>query len=68
MTINDNINSERFEYHVEDMDCKSCLNYKGKNKLFITGCWEEACQFESDRKEATENDRIKRKRGWFKQY
>lgn len=56
----------RFEYHTEDMDCKSCLNYKGKNKLFKNGCWEDKCQFDKERQEAVSNGRVKRKRGWFK--
>ena len=58
--------SDRFEYHVEDLDCSCCLYYKRKSKQHKTGCHEESCRFEDVRHEAVENGRILRKRGWFK--
>jgi len=56
----------RFEYHTEDLDCCDCLHYKRKSKKHKNGCHEESCRFEDIRREAEENGRIKRPRGWFR--
>jgi len=56
----------RFEYYVEDLDCRYCLYYKGKRKTQQHGCWEDSCRFADIRQEAIDNGRIKRKPGWFK--
>lgn len=53
---------ERFEYHLEDLDCLVCLYYKPKSK---GGCQSEICRFDDIRHEAISNGRIKRKRGHF---
>ena len=59
---------DRFEYHTEDLNCCDCLYriIKSKRKNKDTGCGEEACRFEDIRREALENGRIKRPRGYFK--
>jgi len=57
---------KRFQYHVEDLDCRYCLFYMNKDKSGKTGCGSEACRFEDIRQDAIANGRIKRKRGWFK--
>jgi len=49
-----------FEYHIEDMDCKSCVNYKGKNIKFRNGCQKEICEFFDERREAIKNGRMLR--------
>jgi len=56
----------RFEYHLEDIDCPYCLYYKRRSKLNKHGCGLDACRFEDIRQDAIENGRIKRPRGWFK--
>jgi hypothetical protein len=58
----------RFDYHVEDLDCRDCLYFKKKSERINkgTGCGEEACRFEDIRQEAIANGRLKRPRGWFK--
>ena len=53
----------KFEYHVEDCDCKYCL-HKGKTKK--QGCTRSECCCADIKREAAENGRIKRKRGWDK--
>jgi hypothetical protein len=56
----------RFEYHVEDLDCSCCLFYIRRSKFKKNGCHEETCRFEDIRQEAVKNGRIKRKPGWFR--
>jgi hypothetical protein len=53
--------THRFEYHIEDLDCRSCLFYKRESK----SCGREACDFENIRAEAASSGRIKRKLGHF---
>ena len=48
---------EKFEYHLEDMDCSLCLYYKGKKY----GCTLTACCCEDIRNDCVAHDRIKRK-------
>ena len=49
----------KFQYHIEDADCKYCLYYKGK----VRGCTLTACSCEDIRLDAIANGRIKRERG-----
>jgi hypothetical protein len=65
MTQNTKIH-DKFEYHVEDLDCTNCKFYKRKSKKYANGCHENICHFNDIRDEAILNDRIKRKPGWFK--
>ena len=53
---------DRFEYHLEDTQCDACLYWEGKK----IGCTLTACCCEDIKRDAIENDRIKRKRGHFK--
>ena len=57
---------DRFEYHLEDIDCRDCIYFRGKRKQHKNGCWEECCRFSDIRQEAEDNGRVKRKNGWFK--
>jgi hypothetical protein len=57
---------DRFEYHLEDLDCPACLYYQRKSKYRKNGCEREVCAFEDIRAEAIAHGRIKRKPGWFK--
>ena len=57
---------DRFSYHVEDLDCHDCQFYVRMNNKTKTGCGNEICRFEDIRREAVENGRLKRPRGWFK--
>lgn len=57
--------SNRFKYHLEDLDCSCCLHYKRKSKNRRNGCGNEICRFEDIRLDAIDNGRIKRERGWF---
>ncbi|MCL2222088.1 MAG: hypothetical protein FWC20_07625 [Oscillospiraceae bacterium] len=57
---------DRFEYHLEDVDCDFCLHSKPKRKGRKTCCGEDPCHYEDIRLKAAENGRIKRKRGYFK--
>ena len=59
---------DRFEYHAEDVNCADCLyrKLKSERENKNTGCGEEACRFEDIRREAIENGRIKRRRGYFR--
>ena len=45
----------RFEYHLEDMDCSMCLYWQGK-KL---GCSQKKCCCDDVRSEAVAHGRIK---------
>ena len=62
--------TRRFQYHVEDLDCRDCLYYKRKsnreNKHNGTGCGLEICRFEDIREDTIANGRIKRERGYFR--
>ena len=57
---------DRFEYHLEDLDCRVCLHFKSKTKKYINGCREQICRFSLIRHDAIKHGRIKRKRGHFK--
>ena len=60
---------DRFEYHIEDLNCSMCLFRKNKserkNRHNNYGCGEDFCRFNDIRREALENGRLKRVRGWF---
>jgi hypothetical protein len=51
---------DKFEYYLEDTDCKYCLHYAGKKK----GCKLEKCCCSDIKEDAQRNGRIKRERGW----
>ena len=51
---------DRFEYHLEDTDCRWCLNWQGKKH----GCKLEKCCCGDIRADAIAHGRIKRERGW----
>ena len=51
---------DRFEYYLEDLDCRLCLYYQNK-KL---GCKLDKCCCEDIRAEAIAHGHIKRKAGW----
>ena len=57
---------DKFEYHIEDLDCYDCKFYIRKSKKYKTGCHERFCRFGKIRQEALKNKRIKRKPGHFK--
>ena len=56
----------RFEYHIEDINCRYCQFYVCMSKKTKTGCGKEICRFDDIRREATENGRLSRLRGYFK--
>jgi len=58
--------SNKFSYHVEDLDCSVCLFYKRRSKFNKHGCGLEVCRYEVIRQDALENGRINRPKGWFK--
>ena len=53
----------RFEYHLEDIECAYCANYlkRGGN-----GCGRSKCEYQDLRDECAAKGRVKRKKGWFK--
>lgn len=53
--------TDRFEYYAEDMDCKLCRYWRGKN-----GCSRAVCCCEDERADAVKHGRIKRRKGWNK--
>ena len=59
MTQNTRIQN-RFEFHVEDLDCQYCLFFIGPKR----DCSLDACCCDDIRADAIANGRIKRKRGW----
>jgi len=56
---------DRFEYHLEDLECEFCLHSMAKRKAHKNRCREESCRFEGIRRKAAINGRIKRNRGFF---
>ena len=65
MTQNTRIHN-RFEYHLEDLDCLYCRFYQQKNKYHKTGCGLDICRFDDIRLDAAIHGRLLRKPGWFK--
>jgi hypothetical protein len=59
---------DRFEYHLEDLDCQYCKFSKKKSKKSNNGCRGKACRYDDIRRDAISNKRIKRKRGHFTMY
>ena len=51
---------DKFEYHTEDLNCSCCLHRENKE------CDKKTCRYADIRQQAVENNRTKRKRGWFK--
>ena len=54
---------DKFEYHMEDFDCKLCLSYKARGGH---GCGRRVCEFQDLKDEAIKHNRLKRPRGWWK--
>ena len=52
---------DRFEYHMEDLDCTYCLHRKRKSKNNKSGCKLEACPYMDIAHDATANGRVRRK-------
>ena len=57
---------DRFEYHLEDLECSDCLLNTKTAKGKKSGCGRSVCPFENIRADAIANGHIKRKRGWNK--
>lgn len=51
---------DKFQYHVEDVLCRYCANFRKR-----VGCGREVCEFEDIKRDAVANGRIARKRGYF---
>ena len=47
---------QRFQYHLEDCECRYCLHFKGKKR----GCALKECCCDGIKQEAIESGRIKR--------
>jgi hypothetical protein len=54
---------DKFEYHLEDLDCMYCANFK---QLGSNGCGRSVCEFADIKDEAIRKNRLKRPRGWNK--
>ena len=52
----------KFEYYLEDCDCRYCSHYLGKKR----GCKLQKCCCEDIKQDAIAHGRIKRKKGWDK--
>ena len=55
----------RFEYHLEDLNCHDCVYYTRRTKSNPLGCGYDPCPYDDIRCDCIENGRIKRPRGWF---
>ena len=53
---------DKFQYHMEDMDCRYCVYFQCKTKPYPL----EVCCCEHEKREALENGRIKRNPGAMK--
>ena len=56
----------KFEYHLEDLDCEYCLYYDKNRKNKPLGCDRSECCCGDIRADAIANGRVIRDRGWFK--
>ena len=65
MTQNTRIH-DRFEYHVEDLNCYYCMYIQRVSKLYKRGCGIELCGFKDIAIDAITSGRIKRKPRWYK--
>ncbi|GHU38049.1 hypothetical protein FACS1894105_11290 [Clostridia bacterium] len=54
---------DKFAYFAEDFHCRYCKHYRGKK-----GCARIICCCADERIEAAAHNKIKRKRGWFRQW
>jgi hypothetical protein len=59
---------DRFQYFVEDCECKYCLNHAKKSETDGRGCLLPSCGFADICDDAQLHGRIKRDRGWNKHY
>ncbi|GHU35054.1 hypothetical protein FACS1894105_02990 [Clostridia bacterium] len=56
---------DKFEYHLEDFDCQFCANYRKRGGH---GCGRTKCEFQDLRDECIAAGRIKRGKGWDKEW
>jgi hypothetical protein len=54
---------DKFEFYLEDMDCKMCKYWRGKN-----GCGRVVCACADERADAIAKGRIKRRKGWGRRW
>ena len=55
---------DKFQYHLEDLNCCDCLHNKLEGKK--CGCGFNRCPYDGIRSDALANGRVKRKRRWNK--
>ena len=58
--------NSKFDYFMEDMNCKYCLFWQRKSKYQKQGCNRAVCVCEEEKLDAVKHGRIKRERGWNK--
>ncbi|GHU59295.1 hypothetical protein FACS1894133_5750 [Clostridia bacterium] len=51
----------KFEYYLEDCDCKMCKYFKGEK-----GCGRSVCACKDEQRDAIAHGRIKRRKNWNK--
>lgn len=56
---------DKFGHFAEDFDCEVCANYKKRGGH---GCGRSICEFKDLKDEAIKQKRLKRPRGWNKNY
>ena len=56
---------DKFEYHLEDLECCDCLHNKTKGGK-KNGCGFSRCRYDGIRAEAAAHNRVKRPKGWNK--
>jgi len=56
----------KFEYYVEDCDCRFCLHNTKNVKTNKKGCTRSRCCCADVKRDARANGRIKREKGWNK--
>ena len=59
--------TDRFEYHLEDLDCSCCLHRisKSKRRNSKIDCEQSSCRYGDIRREAIAKGRICRPESWF---
>ena len=67
MTSNTRI-YDKFEYHLEDTDCLDCLHYVQVGESAKRSCGSSECRYSDIRADAIANGRLKRDRGWKKDW
>ena len=63
---------DKFEQYIEDMDdCSLCVHFKSRSVAKNCGghgCGRSVCEFQDLKDEAIRHNRLKRPRGWNKNY